>query len=298
MSARHLILPAAALISSAQFLFAEETAAPAEQPAEIITPIADGTPPPPAPPPETLDFVVKSTVSRQVDVVEAPPMPGLPPVEGRISVTTRKVENPRLPDLPPPLPPVDVNDPAVQARMAELRERFQGQEKPVIALISATWYVREKVSRISWWVDGEQMSCMSRLNMLHFGGFGEFKVGERRYALVMGLGSEDTNRLAQLAQSKGRAFVPPDLPAIPEGEDFIVTKGNASDVQKMQLLRDLHSLAATEGPRMEEAYVAREQANKDREAYLRAHPPKPKDVMIHYWRGQRPDTHSVEGGEQ
>ncbi|MFD0895339.1 hypothetical protein KBB96_20620 [Luteolibacter ambystomatis] len=298
MSARHLILPAAVLISSVRSLSAEEVGVPMEPTAAITSPIADGTPPPPAPRPETPDFVVKDSVSRQVDVVEASPLPGLPPVAGRISVTTRKVENPGLPDLPPPLPPVDMNDPAVQARLAEIRERFQGQDQPVIAIVAATWYVQEKVSRINWWVDGEQMSCVSRLNMLHFGGFGEFKVGERRYALVMGLGSEDTGRLEQLARAKGVEFVPPDLPVIPDGQDFAVTKGDAADAQKVQLIRDLHALSAVEGIRMEEAYLAREQANKEKEAYLRAHPPKPKDVMIHYWRGQRPETKAVEGGGQ
>lgn len=227
-------------------------------------------------------------------------IPGLPPTKATVKATVQVVDDPNLPEPPPPLPPLDINDPAVQARISEFRARFGEQNRPLIAMVSANWYVREQVSRITWWVDGEQMTCVSRLNMLHFGGFGEFKVGERRYALVMGIGSEDTGRLEQLAHSKGRDFVQPNLAEIPEGQDFVVTKGDANDAQKMQLIRDLHTLGAAEGPRMEAAYLAREQARTQREAYLRAHPPRPEDIVIRVWqRNQLPsaqDGSESEGG--
>lgn len=49
--------------------------------------ITDGTPSKPAVKAELPAFKVKQSIVRQMNVVEAPEMPGLPPVKGRINVT-------------------------------------------------------------------------------------------------------------------------------------------------------------------------------------------------------------------
>ena len=74
---------------------------------------------------------------RLLDVVEPPPMTGLPPVTGTITQTVHLVEDPGLPDPPPPLPALPVDDPAVLARMAEMQAKHRGIQ---IAFVSATVY--------------------------------------------------------------------------------------------------------------------------------------------------------------
>lgn len=251
---------------------------------QITTPTGDRTVTPLPPQTESPAFVVKSTVTHQVPFEQASEIPGWAPTKATINATVHLVEDPGLVDPAPPLPPLNVNDPAVQARLAELKTRFKPVNLPHIAFISATWYVREQVSQLIWWVDGEQMSCVTRLNMMNFGGFESFSVGERRYELIMGLGSEDSGRLAALFQSKGRPYQAPEFPAIPGGQDFVVTQGDATDPAKMQLALDLHALWNAKGPEMIAAGAAREQARKDREAYLKAHPPVLPDATIHFWK--------------
>jgi hypothetical protein len=94
---------------------------------EIPVPIADGTPSQPAPQPEPVDFMVLTSRTRRMDVTEAPEMPDLPPIKGAINVTVQMVKDPGLPDPPPPpLPALPPDDPAVIARMAELRKNYRG----------------------------------------------------------------------------------------------------------------------------------------------------------------------------
>src|SRR5690606_14102478 len=101
-------------------------------PPVIVGGSADTSPPPVAP-----AFTVLETRTLRRDVAEAPPMPGLPPVEGRISVTVRKVADPGLPELPEPLPPTSPDDAAVQAQTGEFRENHKGTD---LVFISATVY--------------------------------------------------------------------------------------------------------------------------------------------------------------
>ena len=64
-------------------------------------------------------------------------MAGLPPVTGTITTTVQLVEDPGFTDPPPPLPALPVTDPAVQARLAEMRLRTGVRQ---IAFVSATVY--------------------------------------------------------------------------------------------------------------------------------------------------------------
>ena len=94
--------------------------------ARIIGPIADGTPSPPAPKRVLPPFKATSTVVRRVDVVEPPPMSGLPQVTGTITQTVHLVEDPGLADpvVSAPLPALPVTDPADLAATPEKIKRW------------------------------------------------------------------------------------------------------------------------------------------------------------------------------
>jgi hypothetical protein len=105
--------------------------------AHILGNINDGTPSPPAPKPEPIEFEVLRSHTKRVHVVESPEMPGLPAPEGTINVTVQLVKDPGLPDPPPPLPASPPDDPAVLARMEELREEYKETQ---LVFVSATVY--------------------------------------------------------------------------------------------------------------------------------------------------------------
>ena len=258
---------------------------------EIPGPITDRTPSKPAPKPVPIEFKVLSTRTTRVDVTEAPEMHDLPPITGTISVTVQVVENPNLPDPPPPLPALPPNDPAVVARLAELAEKYRGTQ---LVFLSATVYNHNRTflriypnGRF-----GDSVTAWSNLDFNHFSGFSTYRVKDAEdgtlydLGLLMGIGSTDTKRWAELAAEKGFEYKAPEIPQMLDfakgGPSFVVVEGDAKS-PAMDTLEQIHDLYRKEGTRMEEAYHAREKARAERKAYLLANPPVPKDVTIRFW---------------
>ena len=274
---------------------------------EVLIPgeISNGKPSPPAPLPVLPDFVVKSTVFREMDVVEPPPMSGLPPVQGTITATVHLVEDPRLPDPPPPLPPVSVDDPRVQTSLAEMSEKYREIQ---ILFLSATVYNHSR-TLLHCYATGngnKEITVWSNLDFNHFCGFSTFEVkaadGEiRQYALIMGIGNEDTQKRTEVLAKHDVEYDLPEIPALPDDKPAYVIEDVAPDAEMTQLIEDLHELYRSEGPRMAVAYAERSKAEAVRRAYLIAHPPVPKDVTIHFWQRDHPvgmpaETIKKEGG--
>lgn len=294
-------------------ILAAETKLDVASETRITDPIADGTPVPPAPKRALPPFQAKSTVVRLIDVVEAPPLPGLPPVKGTITQTVHLVEDPGLPDPPPPPPPlpaVPVTDPAVLARMAELREKYLDTQ---LAFVSATVYDHSR-TYLRCYASGEARSEIcgwSNLDFNHFSGFGTYQVkgadGKiRQYALLMGIGDADTQQMRASLAKHGIAYDEPEAPELPDlataGPAFVLTEGNTTDKESVSLIQGMHDLYRVEGARMAAAYEARLIAYEQRKAFLLAHPPKPDNVTVLFWeRAQpaRPTTPvTMEGGAQ
>lgn len=293
--------------------FAQE----APTPEKIITPkweveiperIADGTPSKPAVKPAPIDFRVIKSRTQQVDVVRAPEMHDLPPITGRINVTVQMVEDPELPEPPEPLPGLDPEDPAVVAMMEELQEKYRGT---TLIFVSASVYDHKRtLLRIHTHPgpDGE-VTAWSNLDFNHFSGFSTYRVKDgvdgtlHDFGILMGLGNEDTERLAELSTRSDWQYDSPEIPGIQElaegGPAFVVTKGEEG-TPAMNILEQMHDLYRKEGARMEEAYHARQKGRVERKAYLLANPPKPDDVTISFWRKtERPAAASSNStGEQ
>lgn len=175
--------------------------APETTRATIPAPISDGRLSPPPPPVQKPDFRIESTQVKEVDVVAAPPMPGLPPVEGAITLKVHTVADPGLPDPPPPLPPPSVTDPAVKARLAEMSAKYKEMR---IVFLSATVYDHRRTllrCHPSGGV-GREITAWSNLDFNHFRGFGDFEAtgadgGLRKYALLMGVVNENTEQIGR-----------------------------------------------------------------------------------------------------
>jgi len=92
---------------------------------------------------------------------------------------------------------------------------------------------------------------------------------------------------------------------VASGPAFVITEGDTTDKEAMDLVQGLHDLYRAEGVRMAAAYHARVKADADRRAYLLANPPKPENVTVRFWdrdHPARPTTPSIpvvtEGGGQ
>lgn len=299
-----LAAPVAAAAPAAPAAPAEPMATDMET--HIMGGISDGTPSVPAPKPALPDFRVKGTVVRQFDVVEAPPMVGLPPVAGTITATVHLVEDPGLPDPPPPPPPLAVDDPTVQARLAKMTREYPDIQ---LLFLSATVYDHSR-TLLRCYPSGNgkrEVTAWSNLDFNHFSGFCTFQVkggdGEvRSYGLIMGLGNEDTERSAKLRTEHGIEYDAPEIPALPDDKPAYVIEEDSPDPEAAGIIDDLHELYRVEGTRMAVAYQARIKAEEARRAYLLANPPKPKDVTIHFWERSHPvgmsaDTIKKEGAK-
>lgn len=258
---------------------------------EIPVPIADGTPAQPAPKAEPIDFEVLTSRTKRMAVTEAPEMSDLPPIKGTINVTVQMVKDPGLPDPPPPLPALLPSDPAVLARMEELRKNYRGTE---LVFLSATVYDHSR-TLLRIYPNGNvagEISAWSNVDFNHFGGFSTFRVKEsdgtfRDCGLLMGIGNTDTRKMRERITNRGLEFDPPEIPALPDlaagGPSFVVASGQ-QDGEAMNTLSQIHDLYQKEGVRMEEAFHAREKAYAKRKAYLLANPPAPKDVAVQFWK--------------
>ncbi len=264
---------------------------------EIPGPVSDGTRAEPALKSEPIDFKVLTSQTQRMEVTEAPEMPDLPPIEGTINVTVQMVADPGLPDPPPPLPELPPNDPAVLARMEELRKNHRGTE---LVFLSATVYDHSRtLLRIypSGKIEGE-ITAWSNIDFSHFCGFSLFRVKSpdgriQDIGLLMGIGNTDTYQTRKrLARAKQGHYQEPEIPEMPDlavgGPSFVVIEGQ-KDGEAMTTLIQTHELYRKEGARMEEAYLAREKAHAERHAYLLANPPKPEDIVIRFWQRDQSD---------
>ena len=267
----------------------QENAVP-EWDVEIPTPIADGARSPIAPKPKPIHFKVLASNTRRQKVTEAAEMPELPPVKGTINVTVQMVEDPGLPD-PPPLPTTIPSDPAVIAKMEELRGKYRGTE---LIFVSATVYDHSHTLLqifSNGKVEGE-ISAWTNIDFNHFSGFSTYRIKAsdgtfNDRGLLMGISNIDTDMMRQKFKRQRQDNDEPEIPILPDlavsGPSFTVIEGETQG-EAMDTLCQIHDLYRKEGARMAAAFDAREKANAERKAYLLANPPIPEDIVIRFWK--------------
>lgn len=209
-------------------------------------------------------------------------------------------------DLPPP------PEPAVPLAMtAERRAAFEArllQMKQRRSLsLSATVYRSERYpgkvrTLLRWWsLDHKrEFKAWSNIDAMWLSGFGNFQSATTFYSLFMMPSEMDVDLWEARVVGRGRQFTPPQIPELPEtANSFVVTGGEPSPEELAPIIA-VHDLLKTEGEKLRLTYERRRQAQKEQEAYLKANPPKPEDVVIRYWRIQKSEEAAPqnEGGEQ
>ncbi len=248
--------------------------------ARIIGGVADGTPPPPPPPKEVPNFTILS--SKLVHEC------------GR-KVSIQRVADPQLPELPPPPPPMTEEELEALRQSPEFQEFAEKHIEQVHFIVSATVY-DHRITRLRWWPDlGKQESfeCWSNFDWNHMTGFCQFQGRGNLYCtLIMGIGNAPTAEERREMRARGIEIPEPELPDLPSLEEngpvYMLTEGDESDAKAMELMDVLHDLYEAENERLVAAYQGREIARKEREAFLKANPPQPKDVVLRYWRKENP----------
>jgi len=248
--------------------------------ARIIGNIPDGTPPPPQPPKPK--FIVSArdilaTTNQQ---------------QGGRTITLHRIKPIALPPPPEPAPAVDIYNPAFQERLAKFRE---DHPKSDMVMLGATVY-RFKNSPprtlVNYRPEGadEYITFWSSADFALISGIFSFVAtdGEMRFLLLM-WSNQDIDRMAVLFASHGREYHGPNIPAFPEGPaTFTIVGEQPDDPSALVPIQSLHDLYNSEYARLKTAWDGRERARIEREAYLKAHPPQPKNITLNYWRVEKP----------
>ena len=245
-----------------------------------------------------LDFTVRRSISRRVDVVEAPEMPELPPVRGTITATVNFVENPNIPDPVATLPDVRVLDAATKDHLKELAANYVRRQ---YVSACATVYDHKR-TLIRWSFFGndrgglngkKEFLAWSNVDFSHFTNFSSYQVAQsdgslRKYELMMFAVGYDTGGMLKRSERLGLPYTPPKIPEIPElaiaGPKYVMIGGEDSDSRALAFISGLHDLYQVEGERLEVAFQARLKAHEERKAYLLANPPVPEDVTVNFWK--------------
>jgi hypothetical protein len=256
-------------------------AAAQDAPVTIVGELSDGTQSPPAPNPELPLVEIRETKVVQLSDRQ---------------VTINRIADPGLPDPRPKLPERQEmsaeqieafrNSPAVQQWLEEAT-------KTTHLFISAT-VVDDRATFLRWWHDGATYQAWSNSDWMILTGFAECQKGDKRFVSLLMAGRMSSANLP--VDSPYR--IPDDLPAEPG--TYRITQGDMANVEAYEGITALHELYRSDYARLKQAYDLREQRRKEREAALRANPPVPEDVVLHFWKVDRDEENTVgpKGGAQ
>jgi hypothetical protein len=267
----------------------DSAAAPVVLPtvARILGNIPDGTPPPPQPPKP--GFIVPNR-----DIVTTTTHE-----QGGRTITIQKIQQIALPPPPEPAPVSSVVDNAeFKRRMADYRATHP---RPGLISLGATVYrFKDSPPRtlVTYRPDPkeETITFWSSADFALISGIGTFvDTDGNTYGLHLMWTSMDTARIAAMLASHGRQYRAPSIPDFPDGPATYAIVGSLpADESVLVPIQSLHDIYNSEHQRLQTAWDGRERARIEREDYLKAHPPQPKNITLNYWRTERPAA--VKGG--
>ena len=256
--------------------------------ARIIGNIPDGTPPLPQPPKPK--FIVPAR-----DILATTTQQ-----QGGRTITLNRIKPIALPPPPEPAPPsADFDNAAFRERMAENRAE---QPKTDLILLSATVYRSQNVpprSLVRYWAGGKggQIAFWSSADFALISGIHCFSDSAATiHSLLMGWGYVDTSLMAAKFAAHGREYHAPDIPSFPDGPATFTIVGEQPADEILFSIQSLHDLYNSEYARLKTAMEGRERARIEREAYLKANPPQPKNITLNYWRVEK--TAPVKGANK
>jgi len=208
---------------------------------------------------------------------------------GGRTVTIREIKPIDRPPPPPlPEPTAFEADPAFAESVVEYHETHPGNE---LLFMGATVY-RSKDSPprtlVRYWpqIGRESVSFWSSADFaLIAGGIKPFadSAGETHH-LIMGWGNVEIEQLSNLRATAGIEYEAPEIPEFPAGPATFKILGGTASTESLIRIQSLHDLFNNNLAELTTAYQGREQARLNREAYLKAHPPQPKDITLNFWR--------------
>ncbi len=253
----------------------EETAL-APTAARILGNIPDGTPPPPEPPKPK--FIVPAT-----DVLESKSME-----QGGRNITVRKIKPIAL---PPPPPPVEPLSPEAEAAFREKVAAYRtSHPRTKMAFISATVFRSNDSpprTLVRCWAEGKRQT-ITYWSSADFGlisGIHAFADATgTTHSMLMGWGYADLESISDMRAARLKAYGATAPPNFPEGKASFKIIGEPLAAEDLAPIQALHDLYNNEYTRLKSAFEGRERARLEREAYLKANPPQPKDITLNYWR--------------
>ena len=256
--------------------------------ARIIGNIPDGTPPLPQPPKPK--FIVPAR-----DILATTTQQ-----QGGRTITLNRIKPIALPPPPEPAPPAaGFDNAALRERLAENRAE---QPKTDLILLSATVYRSQNGpprSLVRYWAGGKggQIAFWSSADFALISGIHCFSdSAATMHGLIMAWGYVDTSLMAARFAARGREYHPPDIPSFPDGPATFTIVGEQPADEILVSIQSLHDLYNSEYARLKTAFEGRERARIEREAYLKANPPQPRNIVLNYWRTGKPAQ--TEGGNK
>ncbi|MEY4245193.1 MAG: hypothetical protein RLZZ245_2778 [Verrucomicrobiota bacterium] len=260
----------------------EDSADPPESSvARILGKIPDGSPPPPAPPkPEyrvASEDVIETTTHEQ----------------GERTITLQQIKPIALPPPPTPVEESTVElDDEFRERLAKYREEHP---RAGLLFMGATVYRArdgQSATLVRYWPEGKggDVTFWSSADFsLIAGGIQSFADSAgHTHQIFMSWGTVDVERVSELRRAKGLSFEPPRIPELPHGKATFKVVGKPATEDALATIGALHEIYNSEYSKLKLAYEGREKARKEREAYLKANPPQPKNITLNYWRVQQP----------
>lgn len=249
--------------------------------ARILGNIADGTPPPPsAPRPRfqpSSNEILRTTTHQQ----------------GGRTVTIQQIK-------PPPIPPVPdcragIPSEASSEAFRQKAEEFRASHpRSRFLFIGAAVYRSQDspprtLMRLHPEGRGETLELWSDMDMaLVAGGINSYLAddGVPRH-LIIGWSNIVVDNLARFFAAEDRPYAPPPPPEFTGGDaTFHITRGQPSAAD-LAAIRSLHGIYNSNHGKLLAAWRGREDARLRREAWLRANPPQPRDIVLKYWRNSK-----------
>ena len=261
-----------AAMAGSAFVFSQDETSPIT--AHVLGNIPDGTPPPIEPPKPA--FIVPAEDVLQTETHH----------QGGRKIIVREITPVELPapSVVEP-PPADLAPPHPASHSTE---NFTGFE--FICVGASVFHPKDLAARtlVDFSPLGHAATPVTFWSSADFGLFTGFAsyVGsdgiERN--LMMGWGSREIEHVSELTTESGAlALGVPKMPELPAGKaTFSIISGQPT-AETLTAIQSLHDVYNNEYERLKTAYEGRERARIAHEAELKAHPPKPKDIVINYW---------------
>jgi hypothetical protein len=156
---------------------------------------------------------------------------------------------------------------------------FRAKDSPPRTLVT---YWPSNMGEVSFW---------SSADFGLLAGMGDFAAANgQSYSMFMAWGYEDIDgSMADFQASQDRPYEAPLMPRFSDAKATFTLIGNPPPYPEVLVpIQALHDIYNNEFARLKAAYEGRERAQLQREAELKANPPRPKNITINYWRTERP----------